>query len=297
LKSHQRTKKKTSCITISLLLVVVALTAGCLQEQAPPAAQGPQVYGYKVLNTYPHDPQAFTEGLIFHNGTLYESTGLYGQSSLRQVDLETGRVLQERRLSPQYFAEGLTTWNGQFLQLTWKSHLGLVWNLDNFTVVGTFAYPSEGWGITHDGQSLIMSDGTSILYFLDPQTFQEVRQIEVQDRGDPVALLNELEYINGEIYANVWKTDRIARISPETGQVVGWIDLSGLRDVEPPDVELRDVEPELLDGEPELLDVDEKARSEEAVLNGIAYDSAGHRLFVTGKLWPRLFEIQLVAKD
>ncbi len=226
----------------------------------------------KVVNTYPHDRAAFTEGLVIDGGVLYEGTGLNGQSSLRRVDLESGRVQHSAPLDPQYFGEGITVWDDQIIQLTWKSHVGIVYDKATFKLLKTFNYPSEGWGITHDDKSLIMSDGTPTLYFLDPATFQETKRITVTNQGQPVFNLNELEYVHGEILANVWQTDRIARLSPETGQVIGWIDLTGLlsqADREPP--------------------VD--------VLNGIAYDAEHDRLFVTGKLWPKLFEITLVPSS
>ncbi len=225
---------------------------------------------FKVVNTYPHDRAAYTEGLVMDGGALYEGTGLNGQSSLRRVDLESGKVLQSVALGPEYFGEGVTTWNDQIIQLTWKSHLGFVYDKATFRLLKTFNYPTEGWGLTHDGASLIMSDGTSTLHFMDPVTFQETKRITVTDKGQPVVNLNELEYVRGEILANVWQTDRIARIAPETGQVIGWIDLAG------------------------LLSPAERPPSVDAVLNGIAYDAGHDRLFVTGKLWPKLFEITLV---
>ncbi len=228
---------------------------------------------YKVINTYPHDPAAFTEGLVIDGGALYEGTGLNGQSSLRRVDLESGQVLQSVPLDQQYFGEGVTVWKDQIIQLTWKSRLGFVYDKASFKQLKTFNYPTEGWGLTHDDRSLIMSDGTPNLYFLDPTTFQETRRITVTDQGQPVVNLNELEYVGGEILANVWETDRIARISPETGNVIGWIDLTG------------------------LLSPSERPQSNNAVLNGIAYDAPHDRLFVTGKWWPKLFEIKLLPRS
>ena len=228
---------------------------------------------FKVVNTYPHDRAAYTEGLVIDEGALYEGTGLYGQSSLRRVDLESGKVLQSTPLGPEYFGEGVTTWDDQIIQLTWKSHMGFVYDRATFRLLKTFNYPTEGWGLTHDGASLIMSDGTPTLHFMDPATFQETKRITVTDKGQPVVNLNELEYVRGEILANVWQTDRIARIAPETGQVIGWIDLTG------------------------LLSPAERPPSVDAVLNGIAYDAGHDRLFVTGKLWPKLFEIALVPRS
>ena len=226
---------------------------------------------YRVVNSYPHDAQAFTQGLVFADGHLYESTGLEGQSSLRMVNVETGKVEQQLPMPAQYFAEGLTTWGSTLIQLTWTSHIAFVYDRFSFRQLRTMSYPWEGWGLTQDGKSLILSDGTAKLRFLDPETMKERRHITVTDRGRPVDQLNELEYIKGEIYANVWHTDRIARISPATGKVLAWIDLTG------------------------LLNAGEKS-TEEAVLNGIAYDAANDRLFVTGKLWPKIFEIKVVAK-
>ena len=232
----------------------------------------PPVVGFRIVNTYPHDPRAFTQGLVFADGILYEGTGLRGQSSLRKVDLETGNILRVRQLAAHFFGEGITIYGNRVIQLTWRAKVGFVYDVQTFQLLDTFTYPTEGWGITHDGRSLIMSDGTSTLYFFDPQTFQEVRRLEVHTRDGPVSRLNELEYVQGEIYANVWKTDRIARISPETGEVVGWIDMEGL-----------------------LRPEDRHHRID--VLNGIAYDVKNDRLFVTGKLWPKLFEIELVLPE
>jgi glutamine cyclotransferase len=225
-------------------------------------------YDYRIVNRYPHDAKAFTQGLVFVDGFLFEGTGLRGRSSLRKVDLVTGRILQYRNLPPHFFGEGVTVYHNKVIQLTWRAHQGFVYDKDTFQLLGTFHYPTEGWGITHDGEHLIMSDGTSILYFLDPHTYKKKRRIKVHDQKGPVSNLNELEYVHGLILANVWKTDMIAQISPETGEVVGWIDLRGL-----------------LRPEDRIQRVD--------VLNGIAFDQRNDRLFVTGKLWPRLFEIEL----
>ena len=186
---------------------------------------------YRVVSVYPHDPQAFTQGLVYVDGHLYESTGLNGRSSIRMVELSSGRVLQEYDLPAEYFGEGLTEWGGNLVQLTWMAHKGFVYERFSFSLLRTFSYEGEGWGLTHDDKQLIMSDGTSDLRFLDPRSFRETRRIHVTDEdGHPVKSLNELEYVRGEIYANVWMTDRIARISPRTGKVLGWIDLSGLID-------------------------------------------------------------------
>ena len=233
----------------------------------PPAP----VQSYRVVKAYPHDAAAYTQGLVYRDGFLYESTGLNGRSSLRKVKLETGEVVQQRSVDRTYFAEGLAEWDGQLIQLTWQSNVAFVYDLATFAPRGTLHYTGEGWGLTRDREGFILSDGTDQLRFLDPKTFREIRRVRVTDRGSPVRDLNELEYIRGEVYANVWHTDRIARISPQTGRVTGWIDLRGL----------------LSSGY--RLDA-------EAVLNGIAHDAASNRLFVTGKLWPRLFEIEIVPR-
>jgi glutamine cyclotransferase len=227
--------------------------------------------GYRIVHTYPHDQQAFTQGLIFVDGHLYESTGIEGKSSLREEDLETGRILQFHDVPSRYFAEGLTVWGSTLIQLTWQSHMALVYDRASFRFLRSFQYDGEGWGLTHDSKSLILSDGTATLRFYDPATFHETKSITVTDHGKPADQLNELEFIHGQIYANVWHSDRIARISPATGAVLGWIDLGG------------------------LLPASQHS-SAEAVLNGIAYDSAHDRLFVTGKLWPKIFEIQVVPE-
>jgi glutaminyl-peptide cyclotransferase len=258
-----RKSRLLSCFLLpSILISAVALRA----EDKPVS------YGYRVLHTYPHDPKAFTQGLIYLDGHLYESTGLNGQSSLRKVDLRTGLVLQRYDLPAELFGEGLTNWGSTLVQLTWKAQAGFVYDCATFRLLRTFHYQGEGWGLTQDGVHLIMSDGSSSLRFLDPQSFQEVERIVVTDGGVEVHDLNELEYIHGRIYANVWQTDLIAIISPKDGHVVGWIDLGGLQ---PTSV---------------------RANSN-AVLNGIAFDATHDRLFVTGKLWPKLFEIQLVRKN
>ena len=240
---------------------------------APPSTvpDAVSVYTYRVVNSYPHDREAYTQGLVFENGVLYESTGLYGHSSLRRVDLETGDVMDIHELPGHVFGEGITIYENKIIQLTWRANVGFVYDRDSFQLLQTFSYPTEGWGITHDGQRLIKSDGTSTLYLLDPKTYEEIGQIDVLDRGSPVVRLNELEYVHGDIYGNIWQTDNIAIIDPSTGQVAGWINLHGL--------------------------LSEEDRQEEVdVLNGIAYDSENDRLFVTGKLWPRLFEIELIPE-
>lgn len=226
-------------------------------------------YTYKVIASYPHDPEAFTQGLVMDNGLLFEGTGRYGLSSLRWVDLQTGKPIKEHRLPRKYFGEGITIYGDRIIQLTWKSNVGLVYDKISFRLLREFTFPTEGWGITHDGISLIMSDGTATLRFLDPESFEEKRRVVIVDDKGPVDNLNELEYVNGKIYANVWQTDRIAIIDPEKGQVTGWLDMSG------------------------LLGEDGTGRPVD-VLNGIAYDPVKDSLYVTGKLWPRIFEIQPV---
>lgn len=227
-------------------------------------------YGYRVVHAFPHDKNAFTQGLEYRGGFLYEGTGLVGRSSLRKVKLETGEVLQKIDLAPPLFGEGITVIHRQIIELTWQSQLGLVYEQSSFRRLRTFRYPGEGWGLANDGSQIYMSDGSSEIRVWDPATFEEKRRITVRDGARPVVNLNELEWVNGEIYANVWQTDRIARISPQDGKVIAWIDCSGLLN------------------RAELADAD--------VLNGIAYDAPGDRLFVTGKLWPKLFEIKLVRR-
>ncbi|HEY85509.1 MAG TPA: glutaminyl-peptide cyclotransferase [Chloroflexi bacterium] len=238
----------------------------------PDAAKEIQHYTYRIINTYPHDPTAFTQGLLPLDGIFYEGTGLYGRSSLRKVEPESGKVLQQINLAPTLFGEGITIFGDKLYQLTWKSKVGFVYNKDSFDLLQEFYYPTEGWGITHDGQKLIMSDGSDTLYFRDPETLEEVGRARVFDDKGPVVRLNELEYVKGEIFANIWQTNRIAIINPKTGQVTGWIDFSGIlsaKDITQP--------------------VD--------VLNGIAYNAETGQLFVTGKLWPKLFEVELVPVE
>ncbi len=252
------------------LKVFFATALALLTVAACAARADTPEYGFEVVRRLPHDAGAFTQGLLFLDGHLYESTGLEGRSSIRKVELESGRVVQQRDIPPQYFGEGIVAWKDKLVELTWRSQVGFVYDLDTFALEKQFSYQGEGWGLTHDGARIIMSDGTPQLRFLNPETLQETGRITVADEGQPVGNLNELEYVRGEIYANVWMTDRIARIDPATGRVTGWIDLSG------------------------LLPATDRAQTD--VLNGIAYDPAGDRLFVTGKLWPALFEIKLVRK-
>jgi len=221
----------------------------------------------EVIARYPHDSDAFTQGLLFHNGDLYESTGLEGESSLRQVDIETGRALRRHTVDRRLFAEGLALVNDKLYQLTWRSGLAFVYSIEDFGEIETFSYSGEGWGLTFDGEQLIMSDGTPTLRFLDPETFTVQRTVTVTDSSQPQASLNELEYIDGEVWANIWFEDRVARIDPEDGRIIGWIDLSALYPAD--------------------------RRDPDAVVNGIAWDPESDRIFVTGKLWPAIFEIEL----
>lgn len=262
----------------SRLLLIVALSLASLQcngsanTNVPPKdpAENAVVanYGYQIVNVWPHDPNAFTQGLVFLDGKLLESTGQEGSSSLRSVELQTGKVLKKVDVPIPYFAEGIALLNNKIYQLTWQHRVGFIYDSQTFQKIGEFNYSGEGWGLTTDGKSLILSDGSNRLRFIDPSSFQVTKTIAVLDGKKPIAELNELEYVNGEIYANIWHDDRIAAIDPETGRVKAWIDLTNLLpagDVQDP----------------------------EAVLNGIAFDQAGNRLFVTGKLWPRLFEIKI----
>ena len=207
-----------------LALLGAVFVYSCSNSPESTTSDAIPVYTYNVVNTYPHDRTATTQGLVFENGVLYEGTGLRGRSTLRRVELESGDILQTRDLPPQFFGEGVTIYGNKIIQLTWQSNVGFVYDKETFALLQEFNYPTEGWGITHDGKRLIMSDGTSTLHFLDPETFEEIGRIEVRDNDSPVTRLNELEYVQGEIYANVWQTDCIAKIAPLTGQVMGWID-------------------------------------------------------------------------
>ncbi len=257
-----------------IVIVGVAIIVTCLFTLVllsdNPVEFEPVQYTYDVVNVYPHDQSAFTQGLVFEEDMLYEGTGLYGHSTLRRVDLETGIVAQIYDLPDQFFGEGITVFSGKIIQLTWKSGIGFIYDKNSFELLQEFEYSTEGWGITHNGSMLIMSDGTATLYFLDPETFQTISKIDVYDK-DPVIMLNELEYIHGSVYANIWKEDKIVIINPQTGKVIGWIDLTGIRD--------------LLDQE--KIDV----------LNGIAFDQKGNRLFITGKWWSKIFEIEIIATN
>ena len=249
-----------------MLTLALILSAGGWPVLVPAAVP---VYGYDIVHTYPHDQTAFTEGLFYLNGFLYESTGLEGHSTIRKVRLETGEVLEKRDVPAEYFGEGIVNWKNRLVSLTWKSHVGFVYDLKTFRPERRFAYDGEGWALTRDGMQIYMSDGTPEIRVLNPDTLLPTRRIEVTLEGRPVKNLNELEWVNGEIYANVWQTNWIVRIDPRDGHVVGVINLSGL-------LGSSDIVPGQTD-----------------VLNGIAYDAAHDRLFVTGKNWPKLFEIKL----
>jgi glutamine cyclotransferase len=251
--------------------VWIALAALCLLATGASAAT-PQ-YGYRVIHTYPHDRQAFTEGLFYLDGFLYESTGEEGRSGIRKEKLETGQVVMSRALPAAFFGEGIVAWKDRLYELTWRNQVGFIYDLATFAPFAKFDYAGEGWALTRDDHRLIMSDGTADLRFLDPDTLKETGRVRVTVGGQPVNDLNELEYVKGEVFANVWQTNRIARIDPGTGHVTGWIDLTG------------------------LLPAADRSGDRDAVLNGIAYDAKGDRLFVTGKMWPSLFEIKLVRKD
>lgn len=258
------------------LIPIAALAASvtlALQAQGPksipPVASKAPKYTYTVVRSYPHDPKAYTQGLEYFGGVLYEGVGLRGRSAVRRVEVETGKVLQEEKLHPQYFGEGITITQGRIFQVTWQDKVGFIYDAKTLKLIRNFAYFGEGWGLTHDPAGLIMSDGTSTLRFFELTRFREQRRVKVTDGGVPIEKLNELEWVRGEIWANVGETDYIVRISPKDGRVVGWINLKGL-----------------MGGPATKL-------GPEAVLNGIAYDAQNNRIFVTGKLWPRVFEIQV----
>lgn len=262
--------KSYPIIFIQLSCLVLLLWQGKASATTQPQIPQPKQYSYTVVQEYPHDPNAFTQGLAWDKGEMYEGTGLYGRSSLRSVALQTGVVNRQQNYTWQYFAEGITIFQGKIYQLTWRNNKVFLFDKENFSLLKTWTYPREGWGITHNGKELIASDGTAFLFFLDPQTLKEKRSILVQDNQGPVTQLNELEYIRGAIYANVWKTNKIVIIRPDDGVVVGRLDLSALVD-----------------------QVQSISKGKADVLNGILYDPQNDRLFVTGKLWPALFEIKV----
>jgi glutamine cyclotransferase len=257
----------------SVILACLALACGASPRIGPErtSSEKVQAYGYEIVNVFPHDRAAFTQGLIFKDGVLWESTGQFGSSSLRKVELKTGKVLKLVPVAREFFAEGMTVFRDKVFQLTWQNHKGFIYSPGDFTKTGEFQYTGEGWGLTHDADSLIMSDGTNQIRFIDPETFAVRRTVSVFENGQPLKELNELEYVKGEIYANIWQTDRIVRIDPRDGRLTGTVDLTGLLPV-----------------------ADQDADTD--VLNGIAYDEATDRLFVTGKLWSKLFEIRLIKK-
>jgi glutaminyl-peptide cyclotransferase len=283
------TKRRSSRIAIVIvLLVAVGVTLVILSSmRSDPTGQSSSATGdksspspdrapdrralqisYEVVNSYPHDPTSFTQGLVWADGGFYESTGQYGESKLRRLEFPTGKVLKQNRLDPELFGEGLALVDTRLIQLTWQSHRGFVYDKDSFKLLQEFKYDTEGWGLTFDGTNLILSDGSSDLFFLDPQTFKPIRKLGITMNGQPVTELNELEYIDGEIWSNVWQTDLILRINPATGQVASFLNLKGI-----------------------LAPSDRKGS--ENVLNGIAYDREQKRIFITGKLWPRIFEIKI----
>jgi glutaminyl-peptide cyclotransferase len=252
-----------------ILILAAALAAAACGPAS--VAGGIPEYGYQVVHTYHHDPTAYTQGLLYLDGFLYEGTGWESRSSIRKVRLETGEVLQKRDISDAYFGEGIVNWKDRLIEITWKTEVGFVYDLATFRPQREFHYQGEGWGLTQDGRRIIMSDGTPHLRFWDPETLRETGSVTVTADGEPVPEINELEWVKGEVYANIYQTDRIARINPANGKVVGWIDLAGL-----------------------LSPADRTGETD--VLNGIAYDAKTGRLFVTGKNWPKLFEIRLVKK-
>jgi glutamine cyclotransferase len=266
--------KKLLVVTVVVLLVVIVSLIGILvvlsNNGNTISNTVTMQYTYSIVHTYPHDINAFTEGLVYADGYLFESSGLYGNSTLRRVDLSSGNVLQEISLGSQYFGEGITIVNNTIVQLTWREHVGFVYDKTSFALLRNFTYPTEGWGLTYNGTHLMMSDGSDNLYFLDPSTLQRVGQVQVHDGNSSVDKINELEYVNGDVYANIFLQQEIAIINPQTGQVKAWISLRGIQDT--------------------------SGFSSEMVLNGIAYDAQNNRLFVTGKDWPSLFEIKLFAQ-
>jgi glutamine cyclotransferase len=280
---HTKWGRALACSLVAMLSAACSRARSDEPTASPAPAQPAAVtnYSYKVIQSYPHDRRAFTQGLVYEDGVLYEGTGLYGQSALAKRDLKTGKTLKVTRLAKRHFGEGITLFRDKIIQLTWQSNTGFVYKKDTFTLLREFTYPTEGWGITHDGKRLIYSDGTAILRFLDPNTFTEIGRIEVRDQGRPVRGLNELEYVvpppsgvidsqpgaaGPQVFANVWPTDQIVVIDPKSGQVTGRLDLSNLYP---------------------------RPEDSEAVLNGIAWIPETKHLLVTGKLWPKVYEIEI----
>ena len=270
----------TSSAALFATMFGASVLVGCGRE-APAAEAGTMAsatpartptYVASVVQSWPHDPDAFTQGLVWDNGRLFEGTGQVGKSSIREVELTTGRVIRKRDVPDPYFGEGIVLLGDKLYELTWRSGVAFVYDVKTFEPITQFKYDGEGWGLATDGTSIIMSDGSAVLRWRDAKTFAEQKTITVTDHGTPVSQLNELEWVKGEIWANVWQSDQVARIDPKTGNVTGWIDLTGI-----------------------LPAMDR--RGAEDVLNGIAYDPKGDRLFVTGKLWSRLFEITLKQRS
>ncbi len=259
--AHPRRKALRSAAFATSILLAAALSPGCGK---------PQTLGHRVLSSRPHDPESFTQGLEFRGPVLLESSGGYGSSTIRATNPQTGEVLRKRPMAPGVFAEGISVLHNRLWVLSWRENTAFALDPDTLGFLASFRYEGEGWGLTNDGRHLIMSDGTARLRFLDPQQFTEIRSVEVTDRGKPVTQLNELEYADGVLYANIWQSDRVARIHPSSGKVTGWLDLSALR---------------------AQLPVPNKAEA----LNGIARDPATGRFLVTGKLWPRTFEIEITG--
>ncbi len=278
---------ETPAITPSPTVPEAAPTPLAAASEEGPRPEAPQRFNYEVVDEIDHDIRAFTQGLVYADGIFYEGTGLRGQSTLRKVDPETGEVLTGVRYPEQYFAEGVAVFGDRIFQLTWQSNIGFIFDRETLEAAGQFTYPTEGWGLTHDGERLIMSDGTAALYFLDPESQEIVDQKPVQDDQGPVAMLNELEYIDGQVFANIWQTEQIAIIDPATGNVTGYIDLAGLPDE---DARADLMAAYALDNEEDLA----AFLRTQGTLNGIAYDAENDRLFVTGKLWPEIYEIDLV---
>lgn len=268
-RSHHRQLVRT--VILRVLLSWTSIERLVAAEDASPAPKDIPTLSYTLVKAWPHDRGAFTEGLVFWDGMLIESTGISGHSTLRKVDLETGLVRQEVKLPEQYFGEGIAVLGGRIFQLTWLSHRGFIYDLKSMNLQGEFSFDGEGWGLTTDSQSLIMTDGTNRIRFLDPSTFKVTRTIDVFAHGRPVERLNELEYVKGELYANVWQTEFVLRIDPATGRILSAIDFVGIL---PPADHAQDTD----------------------VMNGIAYDARDDRLFVTGKYWPKLFEVKVNAK-
>jgi glutaminyl-peptide cyclotransferase len=265
-------RRVAATITLAALIMAIGFyrTPGFARWRQAPSAGDMPMYGYEIVRVYPHDPRAFTQGLQYLDGFLYEGTGQVGESSIRKVELQTGKVLKKRDVPRPHFGEGITVWKNELIELTWQTNVAFVYDKETFEPRRTYKYAGEGWGLTQDTTQLYMSDGSDEIRVLDPATFNERKRIKVTALGAPVKNLNELEWVKGELFANVWQTDYIVRIAPATGKVAGYVELRG------------------------LLSPGERANAD--VLNGIAYDAKGDRLFITGKWWPKLFEIKLVKR-